>query len=110
LLIYGDIMKVKKSVLRPKETRILEALGENIKLLRLRRKLSAELVSERANISRTTLWHVEKGSEHISIGAILRVLSVFNMGDDVKMLGADDELGQKLQDLGLLVKKRAPKG
>jgi len=38
--------------LLPKDKRILEELGENLKLARLRRKYSAEMVAERAGISR----------------------------------------------------------
>ncbi len=102
-------MKSRKAVLRPKERAILELLGEQIKLARLRRRLTAEQLAERANIGRSTLWHVEKGSEHISIGIILKVLSVFGMEEDLKIIARDDELGQKLQDAGLIVKKRAPR-
>jgi transcriptional regulator with XRE-family HTH domain len=42
--------------------KILPAVGENIKLARLRRRLSAATVAERAGISRSTLWQVEKGT------------------------------------------------
>ena len=35
---------------------ILEEMGDNIKLVRLRRELTAEQVAERAGISRSTLW------------------------------------------------------
>ena len=37
----------------------LRTVGEQIKLARLRRKLSVQLVSERAGISRATLWAIE---------------------------------------------------
>ncbi len=93
----------------PKEKRILELLGENIKLARLRRKLTMEQVAERANIGRTTLWHVEKGSEHISIGIFLQVLSVLGMGDELKTIAEEDTLGRKLQDANLIIKKRVSK-
>jgi hypothetical protein len=43
-----NIMVKNKILLLPKTRRILETVGENIKLARLRRKLSAEQVSERA--------------------------------------------------------------
>lgn len=36
--------------------------GENIKLARLQRKLSMEQIAGRANLGRTTLWAIEKGS------------------------------------------------
>lgn len=102
-------MKSKKGTLKPKEKRILELLGENIKLARLRRKLTTEQVSERANIGRTTLWHVEKGSDHISIGIFLKVLSVLGLADDLKTVAEDDTLGRKLQDVNLITKKRGSK-
>ncbi len=99
-------MPAKRPRLLPKEKRILENLGENIKLARLRRKLTAEQVANRANISRKTLWHVEKGSEHISIGIILQVLSVFGFKEELERIAKDDLLGRKLQDINLLPKKR----
>jgi len=55
-------MKKWQPLLLPKVANILIELGENIKLARLRRKLSAEQVSERAGIGRTTLWAIEKGT------------------------------------------------
>lgn len=102
-------MGAKSPKLLPKDRRVLENLGENIKLARLRRRLTAEQVAERAKISRKTLWHVEKGSQHISIGVILQVLSVLGLKNDLKNLAADDLLGRKLQDAGLTTKKRGPK-
>ena len=99
-------MKAKKAKLLPKEERILEVVGENIRLARLRRKLTADQVAQRANIGRSTLWHVEKGSEHISIGIILQVLSVLGLADDIRDIAANDILGQKLQDANLTTKKR----
>ena len=102
-------MSAKRPKLLPKESRILENLGENIKLARLRRKLTTEQVANRANISRKTLWHIEKGSEHISIGIILQVLSVLGLKNDLKNIAKDDLLGRKLQDVNLVTKKRGPK-
>lgn len=54
----------------------LAVLGENIKLGRFRRKLSAEQVAERANISRKTLYSIEQGASGVSIGHYAMVLSV----------------------------------
>ncbi len=95
--------------LLPKAMKILAELGENIKLARLRRKLSAEQVAERANISRPTLASIEKGSASVSIGNYLLVLSVLGLEKDLLLVAKDDELGRKLQDAGLIAKKRAPK-
>lgn len=102
-------MRSRNTKLRPKELKILQLLGENIKLARLRRNLTTTQVAERANISRSTLWHVEKGSEHIGIGIFLRVLSVLGLGDDLMKVGEDDLLGRKLQDAKLTTRQRASK-
>ena len=102
-------MGAKRPKLLPKEKRILENLGENIKLARLRRKLTAEQVADRANISRKTLWHIEKGSEHISIGMVLQVLSVLGFKNELAEIAKDDLLGRKLQDMDLITKKRGSK-
>ncbi len=109
LQILFIIMGREKPILLPKHSKLLKELGENIKLARLRRKFSAEQVSERANISRPTLHSIEKGSESVSIGLYLQVLIVLGLEQDLLLLAKDDVLGRKLQDLGLNVKKRAPK-
>lgn len=99
----------KKTVeLLPSTMEILSTMGEQIKLARLRRNLSVELVAERANISRATLWSIEKGSPSVSIGNYAAVLHAMNnMDSDLLLIAKDDELGRKLQDLKLTAKKRA---
>lgn len=81
---------------------LLEQLGENIKLARKRRKLTAVQVAERANIARTTLYQIEKGNSGVAIGAYFNVLRVLGLQDDFLKIGADDTFGRKLQDLELL--------
>ena len=94
----------------PKTAKILEQMGEQIKLARLRRRLSAELVAERAGISRATLWNVEKGSPSVAVGIYAAVLHALgNMESDFLLVAKDDELGRTLQDLELPVRRRAPK-
>lgn len=103
-------MAKKSVVLLPKTQRILEQMGEQIKYARLRRRLSAELVAERAGISRATLWAIEKGTPSVSIGMYAAVLHALNnMDEDLLLVAKDDELGRKLQDLDLKTKQRAPK-
>ena len=102
-------MKGKKPILMPKTLKILADLGENIKLARLRRKLSTEQVAERAGIGRSTLWLIEKGSPGVAMGAYVQVLFVLGLENDLSNIAADDKLGRKLQDAKLLVKERAPK-
>jgi transcriptional regulator with XRE-family HTH domain len=95
--------------LLPKTERILHTLGENIRLARLRRRLTTIQLSERADISRSTLYAVEKGTPGVSLGSYMQVLHVLGLEKDLLSVAQDDELGRKLQDAGLLTKKRAPK-
>jgi len=101
-------MSLEKIIL-PKNKRILATVGENIRLARLRRKLSAGQLSERAGIGRMTLYKIEKGSPVVSIGNYLQVLFVLGLEKDMEQLASADPLGRKLQDANLVVKQRAPK-
>jgi len=95
--------------LQHKAEKILRELGENIRLARLRRKLSTIQVTERAGIGRTTLYEIERGRPNVSIGNYTQVLSVLGLEEDLLNVAKDDLLGRKLQDAKLVVKKRAPK-
>lgn len=96
--------------LLPKHERILVALGENIKLARLRRRLSAQQVAERAGISRSTLHLVEHGAAGTSLGKLVQVLAVLGLEADISKVAIDDVLGRKLEDARLTdTRQRAPK-
>lgn len=103
-------MSKKATVILPQTQEILNQLGEQIRLARLRRHLSAELVAERAGLSRMTLSNIEKGSPSVAIGSYAAVLHALNgMDKDLLLVAKDDELGRKLQDLELPTRRRAPK-
>lgn len=93
----------------PSLARQLAVLGENIRLARLRRKYSAEAVAKRAGISRKTLYRIEQGEASATLGSYASVLQVLGLSSDLQQVARDDELGRKLQDLNLPVRKRAPK-
>ncbi len=94
----------------PRTEEILKTMGEQIKLARLRRSLSAELVAERAGISRASLWKVEKGDPSVAMGIYAAVLHALNNLDkDLLLVAKDDEMGRQLQDLNLITRKRAPR-
>lgn len=87
----------------PDTENILKTMGEQIKMVRLRRRLSATLVAERAGISRSTLWKVENGNPSVAVGIYAAVLHALNnMDKDLLKIAGDDELGRKLQDIELL--------
>ena len=103
-------MSKKATVVLPQTQEILNQMGEQIRLARLRRHLSAELVAERAGLSRVILSNIEKGSPSVAIGSYAAVLHALNgMDKDLLLVAKDDELGRKLQDLELPTRRRAPK-
>jgi transcriptional regulator with XRE-family HTH domain len=95
--------------LLPRISRLLQGYGSNLKLARLRRKLSAEMVARRAGISRKTLYRVEQGDPTVSIGIYARVMQGLRLENDLAKLAVDDELGRKLQDANLSPGRRSPK-
>lgn len=95
-------MNRKKQIIYPKYKEVLEQMGENIKLARKRRKLTTTQLAERADISRSTLYLIEKGNEGVAMGAYFNVLRVLGLQQDFLKIAADDILGRKLQDLELL--------
>ena len=101
-------MKSTPAIL-PKNIKILQDLGEQIHFARLRRSLSSEQMAERTGISRKTIYNIEQGSPTVAIGSYLQVLFVLGLEKDVTMVASADPLGRKLQDAGILPKKRAPK-
>ena len=95
-------MPKKTIVLLPETEKILEQMGLQIKYARLRRKLTSELVAERAGISRATLVSIEKGSPSVAMGCYAAVLHALNyMDKDLLLVAKDDELGRKLRNLDL---------
>ena len=106
------VTEMKKAAynIMPGTEEILKTMGEQIKLARLRRGLSVELVAERAGISRASLWKIEKGNPAVAMGIYAAVLHALNNLDkDLLLIAKDDELGRQLQDLNLITKKRAPR-
>jgi transcriptional regulator with XRE-family HTH domain len=83
-------MPAKSKPIYPSEQKILADLGERIKLARLRRGISAEVLAERSAISRVTLHRAEKGQS-----------AALHLERDFELLAKDDILGRRLQDLGL---------
>ena len=98
-------MKRKKQLLFPKYQKVMEQVGENIRLARKRRKLTTIQVAERAGIDRTTLYQIEKGSGSVSMAAYFNTFRVLGLQDDFLKLAADDDYGRKLQDMSLTAKK-----
>lgn len=99
-------MPAKQPPYYPGQKRILSALGERLRLARLRRQLTIDVTCQRAGISRMTLFRAERGSPAIAVGTLLRILSVLGLEGDIEALARDDKAGRLLQDQALPPRRR----
>lgn len=104
---------MSKSTMGTKLPRKLEekmkVVGEQIKLVRLRRDLSLTQVAERATCSPLTVSRIEKGTPTVAIGIYLRVLYALQLDDDILLLAKEDKLGRQIQDMELSTRHHASK-
>ena len=99
-------MPSKPTLLYPNQNKVMRALGERLRLARLRRRLGVAITCERAGISRMTLYRVEAGSPAVALGTLLRILSVLALESDLESIARDDKLGRTLQDQALAPRRR----
>ena len=103
-------MAQKTAIVMPNTIDILIQMGDQIKSARVRRGISAELVAQRASVSRATVWAIEKGSPSVSMGAYAAVLHAINgMDSDLLFIARDELLEETLREVGATVRIRAPR-
>lgn len=80
--------------------RTLRKLGHDIRDARLRRRLPAAVLAERASISRMTLNKLENGDSGVSIGIVATVLFVLGLNERLAELAdiRHDEQGLALEE------------
>lgn len=88
----------------------MRKLGQDIRDARLRRRISTEIMAERASISRMTLYNAEKGDANVSMGTYVTILFVLGMIDRVSNLAdaGEDLLGRQLDEERLPKRIRLP--
>jgi transcriptional regulator with XRE-family HTH domain len=96
--------------LYPQTQRRAEALGERLRLARMRRRMSLSELASRVGVARGTLSRLERGDLSVSLGLLARVLTVLGLEEDLDRVATDDELGRRLQDVHLRRPRRSAKG
>lgn len=79
--------------------RTLRKLGTDLRDARLRRRLSMQIVADRARTTRATLTRVERGDPGVAMGIYCSVLNVLGLLDGVSRLAdvATDRVGVELE-------------
>lgn len=91
-------MAKKIAPLLPFTEELLYQFGDRLHVARLRRRLSAKQVAERAGMSPMTLRSLERGGSGVTMGAYLSVMQVLGIEQDLNLLGKSDPIGRELQD------------
>ena len=99
-------MAKKTAALLPPTDALLVDLGARLRIARLRRKLPAKQLAERAGMSPMTLRSVERGGAGVTLGAYAAVMQVLGLEQDIALLARADPVGRDLQDARLPAPRR----
>lgn len=94
-------MAKRTAPILPSVDDLLQQFGERLRLARLRRRLPAKQVAERAGMSPMTLRSLERGGAGVTMGAYLAVMQVLGIEGDLDLLARADPVGRELQDARL---------
>ncbi|MDR1647211.1 MAG: helix-turn-helix domain-containing protein [Zoogloeaceae bacterium] len=95
----------------PAVLRVLRTLGGDIREARLRRRLTMQIVAERAFTSRATLQRIENGDPGVGMGIYAAVLQALGLLERLDQLAnpANDPVGQALASARTPKRVRIPR-
>ena len=79
----------------------LKALGRNIRLARLKRRLPQETLAERAGVGLSTLTKIEKGNCGVAIGTVASVIQALGFGTPFSEFLLADPMTQTFEEENL---------
>lgn len=104
--------RTRKTSPRPLPVRkALRKLGQDLHDARRRRRIPAELLAERASISRSTLHKIEQGDAGVAMGNYANVLFALGLIDGLAGVAdvTADTIGLELEDEHLPQRVRRPR-
>ena len=104
--ILSDMSRQPRPLVLPRQQHQAEALGNRLRLSRLRRSISQEEMAARIGVSRQTLLKLEGGDASVGLAVLLLALDVLGLSDQIDELAARDEIGRRLEDIQ---RTRAPR-
>lgn len=111
ILVYVKVEIMSSAINLPiPAKKALKKVGKDIGDARKRRRITMELLAERAGISRVTLGKIEKGEPTVSMGAYAAILFTLGMIDLLKNLvdSSADIIGRELEEDRLPKRVRPP--
>ncbi len=75
----------------------LQALGQNVRVARLKRRLPQNVLAERAGVSLSTLCKIENGNGGVAIASYASVLMALDLGTPFSDIGRSDPLSLALE-------------
>lgn len=88
-------------------TQLLQELGERLRLARLRRGLSAQVVADAAGTTRVTLHRLEAGTPAVTLGTLAKVLDALGLASDLVLLARDDRIARQRLDAHLPARRKS---
>ena len=100
-------MSRKTVILESNTEEKLKKIGQRIKKARLRRNISAEMISKQAGIGESTFYAVEHGVSTVSLGEYAAVLSELGLDSDLDEIATDVDGKAMFWEQNLVSRKRA---
>ena len=100
-------MSRKTVILEPNTEDKLRKMGKRIKKARLRRNISAEMISKQAGIGESTFYAIERGVSTVSLGAYAAVLSALGLDSDLDGIATDADGKAMFWEQNIVERKRA---